>query len=348
MSAYEHALQLLDGTGPEYDVGDMVGFSNHGPMVAEALCSLGHEAGVAAWVQNYRVNLAPIPPSVQTITTVDWQRSLGDLTRFADWLAFFERQLGWIRWDAVVAEWVPILAPGLAGAAGHGLLRTAHAVRGLGDEPTFLQRRELAHGLAYWAASFQPLPGGPVARFGTAQDPLALLVGLDLLPGEHRGDEMITDRFAALVEHRGIAGATMALDTSGDPATVLGQIVEAAGVTLAVNAAPHSVIALLHGVTATVSLRSLLPFVPAWSISPILTYAWQFVAALHVTFADAPLEAAPLPASATSLASMVERAVRCGDEHAIKLAEASVRMRTKGFAKSLELALERSLPLLGA
>ena len=79
---------------------------------------------------------------------------------------------GWlsssVRWPtgppaAVVGEWVPRLLPGTVGAATHGLIRTGHAVRGARARPT---RRpggsRWRHGLAFWASSYEELPGPPL------------------------------------------------------------------------------------------------------------------------------------------------------------------------------------------
>jgi hypothetical protein len=74
-----------------------------------------------------------------------------------------------------VAESVPKLTPGLFAGAGHGFLRTAHAVRGLEFEDSPLRRRELAHGLGYWAARFQPLPGALGKGTASAMDGVASL-----------------------------------------------------------------------------------------------------------------------------------------------------------------------------
>jgi hypothetical protein len=62
----------------------------------------------------------------------------------------------------VVARWWPRLLPGLGVALTHGVIRTSHAMRALaeaeghGDDRR--QRRELAEGLGYWAARYQPDP----------------------------------------------------------------------------------------------------------------------------------------------------------------------------------------------
>jgi hypothetical protein len=48
--ALEHALSLLAQSGPS----SSGGLSNHGPMAAEALVSLGRPDAVVPWVERYR------------------------------------------------------------------------------------------------------------------------------------------------------------------------------------------------------------------------------------------------------------------------------------------------------
>ena len=61
-----------------------------------------------------------------------------------------------------MGEWVPRLLPGTVGAAGHGLIRTAHGLRGLAAADTPPRRLEVATGLAYWASAYAELPGPPL------------------------------------------------------------------------------------------------------------------------------------------------------------------------------------------
>src|SRR5262249_19330159 len=67
-------------------------------------------------------------------------------------------------WRQMLGTWWPRLVPGVAAAATHGAIRVGHAVRALlqdGEDADHLT--ELAHGLAYWAARRQPVPGAAAA-----------------------------------------------------------------------------------------------------------------------------------------------------------------------------------------
>src|SRR6185312_17360932 len=156
----DDALNIFAGTAPEF--GEF-GLSNHGPMAAEVLDQLGRRDAIAAWVAVYRVRLDPAPPPPESrLSEAEWPAALGVAERFPEWLALFEAELADRPIGAVVGEWVPRLVPGAVGAAGHGLIRTAHALRAFGRSETHPRRVEVAVGLAYWASRYQELPGPPL------------------------------------------------------------------------------------------------------------------------------------------------------------------------------------------
>src|SRR5206468_6951527 len=99
------------------------------------------------------------PEAVEAITVETWPQAIGDIRRITDWTTFFRHQLDEAPIGDVLGLWVPRLLPGLMAAATHGVIRTAHALRSLGELDTPPRRAELAAGLAYWAARYQTLPG---------------------------------------------------------------------------------------------------------------------------------------------------------------------------------------------
>src|SRR5262249_14901737 len=137
---FDEALQLLRGTGSEV-AGSVA--PNHGPMAAEALVALGRDDIVVAWADRYRRKLNAMPPSESPITTKDCALGLGDVDRFAEWVGFFRTQLAKAPWRAVFREWIGHLLPATPSAGGHGLIRTVHALRALGDTETPLRVEEL-------------------------------------------------------------------------------------------------------------------------------------------------------------------------------------------------------------
>ena len=78
------------------------------------------------------------------LSEAEWPDALGHEARYPEWLALFEREVADRPPAAVVGEWAPRLLPGTVGAATHGLIRTAHAVRGLGAADTPPRRLEVA------------------------------------------------------------------------------------------------------------------------------------------------------------------------------------------------------------
>src|SRR5262245_3953867 len=179
-SVIDEALERLRGRGMEM----VDGMPNHGPMAAEALVALGRDEVVTKWVDRYCQRLDVLPAATSPITVDTWREALGDISRIADWTAFFRVQLAEAPWRAVFAEWIGRLLPATIAAGTHGLIRTAHALRALEDAETLLRVEELGVALAYWAAYYHRLPGTP--RFAGALD---LEQALGQVPRSMRGRE---------------------------------------------------------------------------------------------------------------------------------------------------------------
>src|SRR5215813_14036795 len=155
----DEAYQRLHATGPEFDGW----LSNHGPMAAEAMVRHGHADTVHRWLDGYMRRLEEFPRGSGPIGS-DWQDALGDPRRIADWTACFGREVAEQPWRQTLETWWPRLLPGVVAAATHGVIRVGHAVRALAEDGEDADHlAELAHGLAYWAARWQPVPGVPTA-----------------------------------------------------------------------------------------------------------------------------------------------------------------------------------------
>src|SRR5207244_2205351 len=188
MATIDDALEVLKDTGPEFGGG----LSNHGPMAAEALIALGRSDLVMTCVERYLPSLDEHPAARRAISHDDWRTALGDNRRVGDWIAFFDGELVDRPWEAVLDEWAIRLAPGLVAAGTHGLIRTAHAVRSLGEAETPARRHELAEGLGYWAARYHPLPEQR-AREGNLKPSQAIGRVERLPPEEQVADGLIVD-----------------------------------------------------------------------------------------------------------------------------------------------------------
>ncbi|MGP0029861.1 MAG: questin oxidase family protein [Acidimicrobiales bacterium] len=331
----DDALTIFAGTAPEFGAH---GLSNHGPMAAEALVRLGRVDAVGDWAAAYAERLRPAPlPSDKPMADEDWPRALGDAARFPDWLAVFETEMADQPAAAVIREWVPRLVPGAVGAATHGLIRTAHGLRALGEVDTPARRVEVATGLAYWASKYQELPGPPLL-IGHQAVPDAV-AALPYLPEETSPTFLITDRVAFVSDiadefEQGVAS----LAPGGDATALLDALAAAGATSYLRNAEDGHAIALLHAITAPLALELVLPWLAEEDRDAAVAYAWQAVAALHVAYdieRRAPLAGAGEVPTADAL---VERAVASGDEHAIKLTEAALRSHARSGEPALLLA----------
>src|SRR5262249_22263995 len=164
-------------------------------------------------------------------------------------------------WNEVLLQWWPRLLPGLFSRLTHGLIRTAHAVRGAASvaEPNPTQLTELARGLAYWAARYQPLPGTAHLNGScTVADAVARLLRR---PADDSGvPPRPAQQLRALAS---LVGCRAALDdlASGEADSLLSDMTATfAGVYLAhPEVAP---VPLIHGVTAPAAIRLVLPYLP--------------------------------------------------------------------------------------
>lgn len=263
----DEALERFLATDDEYGGG----LSNHGPMTVDALVRLGAVDEVPAWCRRYERVLEPHDGPAVPAVEGEWR-------------------------DAVRAE-VPSLLRGAAAAAGHGAIRTAHAVAMLEVADTAPRRAELARALAYWRRSYDAIErGSAVASRSTVTTALAAFA--ELRPTF--GRRLISDRLREL-------GPVPTFD-----AAAIDDIVDAAAMALLASSRPAT-IALVHAVTTPVALQALAPYADG-----VAGEAWLVAAALIAAYADAlVVDVEPAP-----IAEGIGRAVESGDEHAIKLAAA--------------------------
>lgn len=331
--AVNEALERLDDLG--YERGQGMDLANHGPMGAEALTLLGHGDEVVTWVRRYRRAMEHHePPSARfALDPADessWRSALGAFDRAGDWEALFARELAEAHWRDVLVRWWPRLLPGLFAGLTHGLIRTAHAVRGLyaaGDRPTPLQVRELARGLAYWAARYQALPGTPV--LDGRYDPRTAIAELPRQPPSGPAGPRATQRrLAALGEQPDYDAALTWLAREEAPRLLSEMTLQFADVYL--GHPEVFPVPLVHGVTAPAAARLVLPHLPYELYEPTLARLWQVQTAFLLALTtdrrgegtDGWRSEVPEPPPVDELGA---RALEHGDEHVIKLTEACLR-----------------------
>jgi hypothetical protein len=345
----DEGLSRLACTGPEF----RGGLSNHGPMAAEALVRLGRAGEVERWLDGYIRRLDDAPRPGDRITDQTWREALGEMRRVADWERYFRDQLAAQPWRDVLARWWPRLLPGLAAGATHGIIRTSHAARSLAAAEsaaesaaaaTSVRGGELARGLAYWAARYLELPGSPrtAGRLGLA----AAVGGLPVAAGEPPAGLITEGLKAGLAGKAGFAAAVGALRAPTDvPADLLALAREFTGIFLMYGRTEP--ISLLHAVTAPVAARSVLPLLPDDVARPTYDALWQVSAALYSVYGGGAAPE-PLPAGAPPTdEELTDRAVATGDEHAIKLTEACLRLNAETPAPVFGHAAARAAELLG-
>jgi hypothetical protein len=349
----DEAYERLHATGPEFDGW----LSNHGPMAAEAMVRHGQAGQVHRWLDGYMARLEEFPRGTGPIGA-DWQDALGDPRRVADWTAYFRREVTAHPWRQVLGTWWPRLLPGVAAAATHGVIRVGHAVRALTQDGADAEHlAELAHGLAYWGARWQPVPGTPAAESpgitthtpatagtpgtagtaATAGTPgtagTAATAGLpvtDALAAVPRiADQTggIRDRLGRLTELPGWHAALTAPQIPASDEALgpwLAGLVDAA--TLRYLRYGHgNGVMLVHSATAPNAILRTLPALDQQLWAPSATAAWVAVAALTSIYAPAaPAAQTALPDSPGGPQAAEEafaRAVEHGDEHVIKFAD---------------------------
>jgi Questin oxidase-like len=318
----DEALDLFEGTGPEF----RGGLSNHGPMASEALFALGRPDAAVPWAEEYKKRLLDQPSASDPIAPDEWRESLGRYERTGDWIAFFQREFAESPWQDVVRLWSPRLAPGMVGAALHGIIRAAHAVRSMGQSETALRRGELAQGFAYWAARYYELPSAPAAN--GALMPSSAVRQIGLMPEEKRANfGFISQALAGLNDEPDFPSVINAVDACVDASAFLSDLTRTFAGVLRSNADDFgTTIAFVHSVTGPSAVRLLLPHVDDADVPELLRHGWQAAAALYAAYgANAADESEREPGDFDDL---IDRAVATGDEHAIKFTEACLREHT--------------------
>lgn len=340
----DEAYGRLHLTGPEFggDEEGNNGLSNHGPMAVEVLVRRGHELDVPRWVDGYVPRLEELPGPSDRITEESWRDALGDGRRIGDWTAFFTAQVREGPWRELLATWWPRLLPGIAAGATHGVIRVGHAARTLlagGESPATVT--ELAHGLAFWAGRWVPLPG--LAAPAGGLDPATALEAVPHLPVQ-RG--VIASRIPRLADLPGWPAAVAALRPAADDAEVearLADLVDAATLRY-LSHGYGSPVLLVHTATAPNAVLHTLPALPRELWAPSLSAVWSASAAIVAMYE--PADAAPrgelpaAPEASDPAAEVLERAAAHGDEHVIKFTDTAAEAHARtGDADALAAAV---------
>jgi hypothetical protein len=350
--ALDAALRVLQRQEPL----SKQGLSTHAPMAAEALCALGHADRAVAWVEHYNAPLRQLPPPSAPIDHNRWRASLGPRLRAAtweaanarwgDWKEFFTAELAEIPWQTLLDVWVGRLAPGMSGAATHGVIRTAHAARALGRRETPERRGELARGLAYWASSYEELP----ARQWTAPPVETFAKALAEVP-------LYWEAFGRTPEGRNIVEVLRHVRELDRFAEVRDLIAKPVNLPVALSAltatfarvylrhgTQHDTIAFVHAVTGPCSLRRIAPHIRPETARAAFPYAWQAAAAIYSAYARTGDRGREYESKLTP-GDLTDRAIAHGAEHAIKFTEVMLAEHAlnpdPAYLAAAEQAIER-------
>lgn len=323
----DEALELLAPYAPSF----RGGLSNHGPMTAEALIALGQTDAVIPWVTKYRKRLEKRPATRKRIKATSWRNALGDGARNRDWDEWFTNELSESPWREVVGLWVPRLAPGIAAAGLHGVIRVGHAVCSLRLKENAARLDELARALAYWATEYLTLPGKPKgAKDKLAKDtgkwaPSRALQELERLPDALRKSRgLITTELKDLIGFQPFEAAINLVDpTAGTPSFMTDLLATFAGTFINTRSGSFE---FLHAITGAAAIAEMLPLVKATQRADVQAFTWQVNAGVFARYSRdnlvATVDADPKQTSAEQLAKL---AVASGDEHTIKLVAACTR-----------------------
>lgn len=283
------------------------GLASHHPMAIAALDAMGAtEADMDRFETHYLPQLEPMPDAVVPIQDGDEAAHLGSPRAFPEWLVYFNSAIAREGADTVLRRWVDRLVPAVASGAFHGAIRTAFAIES-GAEG------ELAHGLAYWACSYTPLPL-PAEPSGTRSphEVLAAIAADPARAGKRLPGNGIISRASAAARLPEFAGYVASLDPEQ---LGLDSIAQAA---LRAYAASGD-FAILHCVTGVHAFRVLGPY--ASDSGAALQDLWPAFVATYVGAGAPPVEGWGLTGDdSLGWPEILGRAVKREDEHDIKLA----------------------------
>ncbi|MCR9278751.1 MAG: questin oxidase family protein [Pseudomonadaceae bacterium] len=344
-SEYDVALARLAGYGCEL----RNGFTNHAPMVIEALRAMNRTDEIPAWLESNIERLLPRPSCTTLIDSEDNADALGDPKRFGDWAVFFTTQIESAGWEAVASHWIARLEAGFAAAALHGVIRVGHAVRAQLDKDSAERRRELADALASWACVYGQLPV-PLLAAGGERCLRDVINSLPLVPQAHRRNGgSIVDGVAQVRHAQDFASAIAQARLDDDPHVALTDmaVVFAEVFVREVNS-PLAAVVFTHAITGAAAAQNLLPVVDSGLSRRLVWRAWQSGCALVSAYADNDDSRSGETAviEPHSPDSLIDAAIASGDDHAIKLTEATLGFYEQRQAPVFLLAAERCSAVL--
>lgn len=287
--------------------------TNHLPMALHALFSLGASSQrmvgfYASYSKRFQdtgapsvTPMAPEPPS-------DWRALRGQADSYPALWRHFHDAVARDGAHTTLRESLPDLMPGVAAAALHGVIRTAHAVESG-------HAGELAAALAYWAWRWQalakPTMAVPSLGFGAWSARL-----VQEAPSWDTEGPLISIRMHQACQSAVYQALAGALQLAPDLGT---RIRELAGLAVECYCASPN-FTILHTITGLRALRTLLPWLESSEEAQAIL-AQNFVAA-YLAARVVPSSSVELITPERSWEDVAAAAVASDDDHTIKLVQA--------------------------
>ena len=308
-SSIEALTRLLDVSQtypPEYD--DQL--TSHLPMALHALQRMGAKPErLQEFHDAYSQRFTGLGRTAVMEPAADWRDLRGLEGAYPALLATFASMVSRDGADQVLRAALPDLLPGVAAAAFHALIRTAHAIESG-------HQAELANALAYWAWRWQPLRL-PTDREATMSFDAWADRLVQTAQGWRTEGPLISIRMEEATKsqaYQNLAIGPVGLTTLPEAIARLAQL-----------AAQRYVVApnftVLHMVTGLRALRVLSPWVShREAVVPVMMRAFT---AAYLAARVVPSSTGPL-AGIQSWGEVVERALASNDDHVVKLVHACV------------------------
>jgi hypothetical protein len=282
--------------------------ANHLPMALVTLDAMGaDEATLERFQSRYEAShLEELAPPAFEIALGEESPHFGHAEAFPAWVVYFGKR---IRAEGVTAVLASVLDPLMASVesgAFHGAIRCAYALESG-------SAREMAHALAYWSATLEPpveapVMSGPDSAFAV----LAALSADPAIAGKRAPGRNIVMRTRAIISRPDFRGYVQ----RADPAQI--SIAALAAALIRAYAATGN-FTLLHGVTACHAARLITRF--ARDRDAAVRALWAALAAAYMGEGSPAIDGWHLEGSDTlDWPDIHARAVRCDDEHDVKLA----------------------------
>ena len=280
--------------------------ANHLPMALVALDAMGaDDAALDRFQTRYEPHLEVLAPPAYEIALGDEARYFGNAEAYPAWVVYFGKRIRAEGVTAVLAAALDQLMASVESGAFHGAIRCAYALES--GSP-----REMAHALAYWAASLEPPIEAPVISGSESpRDVFAALSGDPGFAGKRAPGRNIVMRTRAVMSRPEFRQYVR----RADPAQ------------LSIGALAHALIrayaatgnfTLLHGVTACHAARLLTRF--ARDRDAAVRRLWAALVAAYISEGSPAIDGWRLEGSdALDWPDIHARATRCDDEHDVKV-----------------------------